>query len=57
MFFDSNLQGKLGKPILKEKSVVRVVVLKENMIYVISGELEIDMKSHLPLDKIITWAL
>ena len=29
LFFDSNLDAKGGKPILKEKSVVRMVELKE----------------------------
>ena len=41
-FFDSNLEAKGCKPILKEKSVVIMVKLKEeyDLIYVISGELE-----------------
>ena len=40
--FDSNLEAKGSKPILKEKSVVRMVELKEvyDLIYAVSGELE-----------------
>ena len=49
LLFDSNLEAKGGKPILKEKSVARIVELKEeyDLIYVISGELETYSKNHL----------
>ena len=45
--FDSNLEAKGSKPILKEKSVVRMVELKEvyDLIYAVSGELETYLRS------------
>ena len=51
LLFDNNLEAKGGKPILKEKSVARIVELKEeyDLIYVISGELETYSKNHLLL--------
>ena len=53
-FFDSNLEAKRGKPILKEKSVARTFELKEvyDLIYVTPGELETYLKNHLSFDKI-----
>ena len=49
LFLGSNLEAKGGKPILKEKSVVSMVELKQeyDLIYVMSGELETYLKNHL----------
>ena len=54
LFFDSNLEAKVGKPILKEKSVARMVELKEvyDLVYVISEELETYLRNHLSSVKI-----
>ena len=54
LFFDSNLEAKGGKPILKEKSVARMVELKEvyDLVYVISEELETYLRNHLSSVKI-----
>ena len=51
LLFDNILEAKGGKPILKEKSVARIVDLKEeyDLIYVISGELETYSKNNLLL--------
>ena len=58
LFFDSNLEAVGDKPVLKEKSLVIMVELKEEyvMIYVISGELETLLKNYLPSNKIIPQA-
>ena len=54
LFFDSNLEAKGGKPILKEKPVARMVELKEvyDLVYVISEELETYLRNHLSSVKI-----
>ena len=46
-FFYNNLEAKGAKPIPKEKSVVRGLVVRKNMIYVISGDLEAHLQNHL----------
>ena len=54
LFFERNLEAKGGKPILKEKSVVRMVEVKEvyDLIYMISGELETYLRNHSSSNKI-----
>ena len=54
LLFDNNLEAKGGKPILKEKSVARMVELKEvyDLVYVISEELENYLRNHLSSVKI-----
>ena len=38
VLFDSKLETKGGKPLLKQKSVAKLFELKEHTIYAISGE-------------------
>ena len=53
LFFDSNLEVMGSKPILKEKSVAKMVELKEEYDLCDIWRIDILLKNHLSADKII----
>ena len=53
IFFSAQLKARGGKPILKTKSIIKLVHIKEAWIFVILGELEIFSVKILHLDKTI----
>ena len=57
LFFDSNLEAKGGKPILKEKSVARMTEFKKEYDLCDIWRIRTHLKNHLPSTKIISQVL